>query len=279
MVKVNSRLFMKDTVLTASSSSSSTSVRHVRSISLPSQSHPSTLQVEEELTYLKTWEASSSSMATVDTVCGSLVVLERLYTSVNNLLSLPLTQQALFTKDEKLVDELLDRSMKLLDVCGSIKDTMEQVKEHVKNVQSALRRKKSNLSMDASLLRKLMKDANRAISALKKSDNKTGDDIALLDLDHHLSTVIRSLRNAGEVSISIFGSVLSLKSIFVSKPKSTKWSVVSNLIWKGNTMSIDQPQISNEALESHIEVIQSSLECVFRTLMKTRVCLLNIRSH
>ncbi|KAI3665316.1 hypothetical protein L6452_43940 [Arctium lappa] len=263
----------------ASSSSLSTSVRHVRSVSLPSRSHPSTLQVEEELTYLKTWEASSSSMATVDTVCGSLMALEKLYTSVNNLLSSPLTQQVLFTKHEKLVDELLDRSMKLLDVCGSIKDAMEQVKEHVKNVQLALRRKKANLTMDVSSLSKLMKDANRAISALKKSDNKIGDDIALLDLDHHLSTVIRSLRNASATSISIFGSVLSLKSIFVSKPKSTKWSVVSNLIRKGNKLSVDQSQISNEALESHIEVIQNSLECVFKTLMKTRVSLLNIRSH
>ncbi|KAI3665317.1 hypothetical protein L6452_43941 [Arctium lappa] len=263
----------------SSSSSSSTSFRHVRSISLPSRLHPSTLRVEEELTNLKTWEASSSSMATLDTVCGSLVALERLYTSVNDLLSLPLTQKTLFIKDEKLVDELLDRSMKLLDVCGSIKDAMEQVKEHVRNVQSALRRKKAYLTTDSSLLRKLIKDANRAILALKKLDNKIGDNIALLDLDHHLSAVIRSLRDASAVSVSIFGSVLSLKSIFLSKPKSTKWSVVSNLIRKGNTVSVDHPQISDEALESHIEVIQNSLECMFRTLMKTRVSLLNIRSH
>ncbi|KAJ9564600.1 hypothetical protein OSB04_000566 [Centaurea solstitialis] len=249
-----------DCSASSSSSSSSTSVRHVRSISLPSRSHPSSLQFEEELTYLKTWEASSSSMATVDTVCGSLVAMERLYTSVNDLLSLPLTQQALFTKDEKLVDELLDRSMKLLDVCGSIKDVLEQVKEHVRNVQSALRRKKANLTTDASSFRKLMKDANRAISALKKSAYKIGNDIELLDLDHHLAAVIRSLRNASAMGISIFESVLSLKSIFISKPKSSKWSIVTNVIRIGNSMSVDQLQISNEALESHIEVIQNSLD-------------------
>ncbi|KAJ9564598.1 hypothetical protein OSB04_000564 [Centaurea solstitialis] len=267
---------MESLASSSSSSSSSTSVRHVRSISLPSRPHPSTLQVEEELTYLKT---CSSSMATVDTVSGSLVAMERLYTSVNDLLSLPLTQQALFTKDENLVDELLDRSMKLLDVCGSIKDVMEQVKEHVRNVQSALRRKKAYPSTDASSIRKLVKDANRAILALKKIDSKIGDNDALLDLDHHLSAVIRSLRDASAVSVSVFRSVLSVNSIFVSKEKSTKWSLVSNLIRKGNTVGVDHPQISDEARECHIEVIQNNLESMFRTLMKTRVSLLNIRSQ
>ena len=146
-------------------------------------------------------------------------------------------------------------------------------------MQSTLRRKKAYLAVDASSFKKLMKDASRAILALKKIDNKIGDNLALLDLDHHFSAMIRSLRDASAVSVSIFGSILSLyKSIFVSKPKSTKW-LVSSLIRKGISMSVDHPQISNEALESHIEVIQNSLEGVFRTLMKTRVCLLNIRSQ
>lgn len=261
-----------------SSLSSPTSVRHVRSISLPSRSHPITLQVEEEIAYLKTWEASSSSMATIDTACCSLVRLERLYTSINDLLSLQQTQQSLsHRKDEKLVDELLDRSVTLLDVCGSIKDVVEQVKEHLRNVQSALRRKKQGLNIDASSLKK-MKAAKRNILALKQIDNKIGG-TALLDLDHHLSIVIRSLRDTTVLSVSIFGSILTLKSIFALKPKSTKWSVVSTLFHQGKKPSVDQPQISNEVLESHIEVIENSLECMFRTLIKTRVFLLNIRSH
>nr|GEW06828.1 hypothetical protein [Tanacetum cinerariifolium] len=202
--------------------------RHVRSISFPSRSHPSTLQVEEELAYLK---RNSSSLATVDTVCSSLAGLERLYISVNDLLTLPQIQQSLFhKKDEKLVDELLDRSMSLLDVCGSVKDAMEQVKDHIRNTQSALRRKKEGLNFNSSSLKKI-NEAKKTLSALKQVDNKIGS-LALLDLDHHLSSVIRSLRDTSSLSVSILGSLLSLKSIFVSKPSSTKWPK-SNLATSG----------------------------------------------
>lgn len=262
-----------------SSPSSSTSVCHVRSLSLPTILHPKTLQVEDEIAHLRTCEASCSSMPTVDTVESSILRLERLYTSVNDLLSLPLTQHALLRrKDGKLVDELLDWSMRLLDVCGSIKDVLEQAKEHIRNVQSAIRRKKEGLNINAFSLGK-MKDAKKIILALKQIDNKIGD-IALLDIDHHLLSVIRSLKDTTALSVSIFGSLLSVRSIFMSKSKSSKWSVVSSLIHKGKKETADKHQISNEAaLESHIEVIENSLECMFRTLIKTRVSLLNIRSQ
>ncbi|KAM0055162.1 hypothetical protein Hdeb2414_s0006g00202871 [Helianthus debilis subsp. tardiflorus] len=261
-----------------SSPSLPTNVRHVRSISLPSRSHPCILQVEEELAQLKSWEASSSSTANVETACGSIVRLKRLYTSVNDLISLPQTQQALsHRKDDKLVVELLDLSMSLLDLCGSIKDVMEQVNEHTRNIQSALRRRKEGLKSDPSSLWK-MKDAKRAILALKKMNNKI-EGIALLDLDHHLSSLIRSVRDTCALSVSIFGSFISSKSIFGSKPKSTNWTIVSNLIRKPKKASVDQPRISNEALESHTEVIEESLECMSRTLIKARVSLLNIRSQ
>ncbi|KAI3502801.1 hypothetical protein L1887_31124 [Cichorium endivia] len=262
------------------SSSSSTGFGHVRSISLPSRSHPSTLQAEEELTSLQTWEASSSSMATVDKVCGSLVQLGRLYISINDVFGLSLTQQATFyRKDDKLVDEFLDRLMWLLDACGSIKDAMEQVKEHLVNVQSALRRKKEDdLSVDAASLIRKMKDAKRSIAKLKQIDKRIGR-TALVDKDDHLSAVTRSLRDTSTLSVSIFGSLLSLKSIFVPNQKFSKWSVVLSLIHKGKTVTLEKPQISNEALESHIAVIENSLEGIFRTLIKTKVSLLNIRSQ
>ncbi|KAK9050489.1 hypothetical protein SSX86_030541 [Deinandra increscens subsp. villosa] len=261
-----------------SSLSLSNGVCHVRSISLPSKSHSSTLQVEDELTHLRSREASLASTAIVETICGSLAWLKKLYTSVNDLISLPQTQEALsHRKDDRLIDELLDRSMRLLDVCGSIKDAMEPVKDHIKNIESALRRGKAEvLKTDASSLLK-MKDAKRAILALKQIDDKIGF-IALSDLDHHRSSLMSSLRDTSALSFSIFGSLLSSKTIFVWKPKSTIWTMVSSMIHKRKPIREDEPQISNEALESHIEHIDHSLECMSRTLIKTRVSLLNIRS-
>ncbi|KAJ9536109.1 hypothetical protein OSB04_un000719 [Centaurea solstitialis] len=262
---------------TSSSSSPSISKCNFRSISLPTRSHPSTYQLEEELTNLKTWEASStSSMPTIDTVCGALMGLERLYTCVNDLVGLPLTQQSLsHQKHQKLVDELLDRSMMLLDVCGSLRDTMEQVKQHVRDVQSALRRGKGDLSFNTSFFKKIEKDVKRSLSTLKQINNKIGA-TTLSNLDHHLSGVIMSLRDTSLVSISVFKSLLALtSSVFISKSKPNRWSIVSSLRHKGATESVDHPRLSYEDLESHIEVIENGMECLFRSLIQTRASLLN----
>ncbi|KAJ0456420.1 hypothetical protein HanIR_Chr15g0762281 [Helianthus annuus] len=114
--------------------------RHpIRSISLPTRSHPSSLQFEVELVNFKNWERSASCILDAETITSGLTNLGRLYTCVDNLLSLPLTHQGLSHHQyEKLVHELEARSMRLLDICGSLKDIMSQVKEHVQDVQSAL---------------------------------------------------------------------------------------------------------------------------------------------
>ncbi|KAL8200356.1 hypothetical protein R6Q57_011695 [Mikania cordata] len=71
-----------------SSSSLYSKNRHtIRSISLPTRSHPSTLQVEEEIADFKTWETSISCIPNETTICCGLTSLDRLYTSVDDVLS------------------------------------------------------------------------------------------------------------------------------------------------------------------------------------------------
>lgn len=250
----------------------------MRSISLPTRSHPKTLQVEEELTSLKTWEASISCIPDAETICTGLTSLDRLYTCVDNLLCLPQSHQALSQhQHEKLVDELRDRSMRLLDICGSVRDLVTQVKEHVRDVQSAIRRRKVDFIIDAYFLKKLRKDANRSIADMKQIDHIYGS--KPLNLDPYLSSVIRVLRDVSEISISVFGLLLSFLSVSMLKPKSSsKWSKVSKFIQKGPSVRKDQPPICIEALDYKIEGIESGLECMFRRLIRTRTSLLNILS-
>ncbi|XP_023766871.2 uncharacterized protein LOC111915446 [Lactuca sativa] len=264
---------------TSYSSSSSTIIRHIRSISLPNRSHPSTLHFEEEFINFKNLEASISSVQTTDTICDALLGLERLHTYVNDHINLPLTRQALsHEKHQKFVDKLLDQSMMLLDVCGSVRDAMQQFKQHLRDLQSAQRRGKGDMSINTSFFNKMRKDTRRTLSSLKQISNKMGD-TSLLNLDHQLSDVIRSLRDTSLVSISVYESIMSLTSALVSKPKPLRWSIVSNLIHKDTIESVDHPQVSIEALECHIDVIENGLECVFRSLIKTRAGLLNTHSH
>jgi hypothetical protein len=95
---------------------------HVRSNSFPSQSHPSSTRIEQDLNKIKTWEATSTS--TSDSITNGLSMLEDLYISLEDLLNMASTQKAIsHHQGEKSVEELLDGSVKILDICGITRDT------------------------------------------------------------------------------------------------------------------------------------------------------------
>lgn len=255
--------------------------RHAtRSVSLPTRSHPSTLQLEDELIKFKTWETSVSCICDAETVYSGVTNLERVYTCVDDLLSLPLTRQALLHHQyEKVVHELDDRSMRVLEICGYVRDIVSQVKEHVRDVQSALRRGKGDLIMDSSFLKKLIKDAKKGVADFKQIDHVYGT--KPLNIDNHLSSVIGVLRKVSEVSVLVFGMILSyVSAMLISKRKSAyTWSIVSKIMHKGAVGYKDQPHICVEALDCSIEDVENGLECLFRRLIRTRASLLNIMSH
>nr|GMC96895.1 uncharacterized protein LOC109177558 [Ipomoea batatas]GME09898.1 uncharacterized protein LOC109177558 [Ipomoea batatas] len=237
---------------------SSSKPNHIRSISLPSRSHPSTQRVEEVLNSLKTMEISSMA---ADTVCNGLVGLGELHRCMDDLLNLPQTLQAISQiHNKKWADDLLEKSVEILDVCALANDTISQLKQHLREVLSSLRRKKGDLSLEATLSRytslrkKMNKDVKKSISALKKM----GDDQTILDLD---SAVIRVLREANAVTISIFQVVLQFLSLPVLRPKQSKWSVVSRLVHKGKVeceLSQEENMNNLESLESQLEFLLSS---------------------
>ncbi|KAL6224416.1 hypothetical protein ACLB2K_003271 [Fragaria x ananassa] len=283
----------------------------LRSISLPTRSHPTTARVEEELSRLQSWESTTSSASTSDSICRGLCGLEELYDCVDDLLQMASTQQLLSQhQQEKCMDELLDGSVKLLDICGITRDFMLQVKEHVFALQSTLRRRKGDSSIETSIAnytsfsKKMKKDAKKLISQLKQADNMIVSQP--LEQDQHLVAVIRVLRQVCAKNMSIFQSLLVFLAIPVSK--SNKWSLVSKLMHKGVVACESQADINGheldgvdsalsslcksaevekiriarkklEALEVCIEGLESGLESVFRRLIKTRASLLNIISQ
>ncbi|KAM7516061.1 hypothetical protein LguiA_005644 [Lonicera macranthoides] len=263
----------------ASSSSRSNISYHIRSASFPSSSHPTTVRVEAQLNKIQI-----SATPTAEEICNGLSSIEDLYTGIDDLLNLPQTQQALsHHQREKWVDELLDGSLRILDICGSVRDLVSQIKENVRDLQSALRRRKGGLSMESRITKytsfqnKMKKEAKRLIASLKQMVNKI-DAPATLDVDQHISVVIRVLRDVSTVGISIFQSILVFVSVPVSKPKQSKWSLVSKLINKGEVACQIQPK-NIETLEGRIEDIENGLECVFRKLVRTRASLLNTISY
>ncbi|AES95249.1 hypothetical protein MtrunA17_Chr5g0406411 [Medicago truncatula] len=276
---------------------------HVRSNSFPSQSHPNSTRIEKELTKMKTWEATSTS--TSDSITNGLFLLEDLYISLEDLLNLTSTQKLVsHHHGEKFVEELLDGSMKMLDICGITRDTMLHIKENVQSLHSSLRRRKGDSSIEKSVAeykfftKKMKKNVTKLITSLKHMESKFGAS-SLLKKDQDLVAVITVLREVIKLNLSIFQSVLSFLVGSSSKSKATKWLKVTKLMQKRvtceenmenfnelqcveaslRTLTSEGSNVAHErfeALENAIESIENGLENIFRRLVKTRVCLLNI---
>ncbi|XP_061346032.1 uncharacterized protein LOC133291739 [Gastrolobium bilobum] len=292
----------------------------IRSISLPTRSHPSTLRIEEELQKLESWEASSSSSSSkVEKICFGLRGLAELYKFVEELLKLSLTQQALaHHQNEKWVDELLDYPVRFLDILGETRDAIMLMKGNVRELQSALRRRKvgdivieTHISSYWSLRRNTIKGCTKSLLLLKQIDGSFGASSPSLDLNHHLSAVVRVLREASLITSLIFQSLVAFLSPPIFKWRLNKWAFVSKLMRKGALQCNNQQENINElekvdlalcrmvmdntikdfeaekiqsahreleALVVVIEGIENGLDCLFKHLINTRVSFLNILS-
>ncbi|CAM8915545.1 unnamed protein product [Rhodiola kirilowii] len=279
---------------------------HVRSISLPATSHPTSVRVEQELNSLKMHHASSSDSATV--ICSGLSGLEKLYNCVDELLAMHTTEESLLThQSEQWVGDLFDASVKILDVCCTSRDAVLEVKRHVQEIQSAIRRRKGDSGVERSISsyksfrKSLKRDATKMIAALKKTDIKIRAS-AVTSADIDSSRIVKVLTEATTVTISIFESLLMFLGASLSSTTTTKWALVPRLMNK--RVAACDKEILNEFLNADAALVKSTssekssdaldkiatlemslggledcLENVFRCLLRSRVCMLNIMSH
>ena len=271
---------------------------HVRSNSLPSKPHPVVDEVSEHLCRLKASEEATSSSSSL---CQKLDGLQDLHDCIDKLLLLPLTHQALI--DNKSVDDLLEGSLKILDVCALAKDVLSQMKESAHKLESALRRRKDGMVDIQKYLnsRKMMKKAiHKALKGMEKASSQKSDES---------SEIVRLLKEAETVTCNSIESLLS----FVAGPKlpskMSKWSLVSMLKQPKRVACKDDSTDGNEVemvdaalnsitnhksdflaqgedvqnslrkLELCIHDIEEDLESLHRHLIKNRVSFLNILNH
>ncbi|KDP31977.1 hypothetical protein JCGZ_12438 [Jatropha curcas] len=266
---------------------------HLRSVSLPTGSHPLTASIEEQLYKLKASHSSS--------IGQKLNGLKNLFECVDDLLQLPTTQQNLNMSGENA----LNGSIELLDMCDTTRDFLSQMKECVQGLELSLRRRKGGdfcltSEVDAYMVsrKKLNKLICKSLRNLKRKERNCSP--AALNSN---SNTITMLRDVEEISVSAFKFILSFISVPRAKSKS---SIISKLLQsKRVSCEVEASEIENidaellvlksskdikhlqiqnvlkglESLESSIKEAEEELECIYRQLVKTRVSLLNILNN
>ncbi|CAM8971807.1 hypothetical protein QQ045_030329 [Rhodiola kirilowii] len=261
---------------------------HGRSVSLPSIPHPTVPEYDEILCRLKSSDSACSSSSS--SIRNHLDGLHDLHDSLVSLLLLPETQQALAKERHgKWVDEILDGSLRLLDVCGTAKDSLSLTKECVQELQSSLRRKGSDAKEAGKFLarRKAVKKSIQKALKYSKGLQTTNKEQELF--------IISMLREVEKVTVSALESFLSFLSgpkdqSLVTKlmnPKPANSETVNEFeqidaamqsIFKHKAAVIDNLQGDLSDLELSIEDLESGIECLYKHLIKNRITLLNIIS-
>ncbi|KAI4381814.1 hypothetical protein MLD38_007852 [Melastoma candidum] len=297
----------------AFSSSSSSSANgdgkcHIRSVSLPSRSHPTTCSIEDALHRLKNFD--TQNMSTFESVSCGLAKLEDLYICTIDLLDMASTQQIL-RRQVTCNSTLLDSSVHLLDVCGIARDLVSQVKEDIQLLQSVLRRRKGDQGMSSILAdyvnfrnkaRKTAKRLSLATNQIKNRANVTSPS----DQDAESSAVMRTLMEVDEIAADIFQSVLRPFLNPISGTKKSRWSSILRLVHRGAVACEEKPENLDDIkhideavrtltkcnmdnieanknqlqeVESNINSLELALESMFRQLVRARASLLNVISQ
>ncbi|KAI3665294.1 hypothetical protein L6452_43918 [Arctium lappa] len=286
---------------------------HVRSISLPCRlSSQSSSEIEINLKKLKTLVPFYSS----ESIQTGFVCLVDLYLSLDGLIGSSQIQQVnLEYRNKALVEDALIGSTGLLDYYSKLMELLTPMKENIRTLQSAFRRKGSS---EADHLSDYVLYRNKAKKNIVKSlgslDQMEKDSKLFLEYgeDHQLSMVVGVLREIVTSTISIFRALL-LCLFGKTKPGANyRFSLIAKLMstaspdcdgnreivndndqidvalhslqknFKNNESKAVEVQIVMERLlnlELQIERYEVGLDSLFRRLIQTRVSLLNILAN
>lgn len=291
----------------------------VRSISLPSRLHPNSLKIETELNKLKSRQILSSDSTTnslgAESIQLGVTKLADLFISIEELTHSPQTQQAFHPQNLNEVEEVLDGSVGLIDICSTARDMLMAMQEHIRDLQSALRRKgkdsssiESDVQTYISFRKRAKKDITKCLATLKKLENSALS-CPTLNEEHHLSYVIKLIKETHAVAVTIFRSVMLFLAPPVTKTSIFGWSLISKLTRSGLLASDRGEKIFNEVgrvditlcsihgqikknndaefvvqqvkerlktLGVSIQDLECKLNCLFRCIIQNRVSLLNL---
>ncbi|CAA0812471.1 Arabidopsis protein of unknown function (DUF241 [Striga hermonthica] len=260
---------------------------HSRSNSFPSQSHPIFNDIENKLERLK----ASSQTTSTSSICANLAGLKDLYDVINDVIQMPTVQQTLVREQgQSWINELLNGSLKLVDVCSISRDIVVLTKESVQELESSVRRRAADgVNAYVASRKKVNRMVDKCIKNLKSS-NKT-----LIEPPQ----IGKLLKEAESLDLSILKSVLILVSgqketsskrrcrylldrhVRSEVDQESEAEQLCGLKIHKSRKNMDRKTMLKELIvsETSIKEIEECLGALFRSLVRTRVSLLNLLSH
>jgi hypothetical protein len=265
----------------AAAAGSTAAAYHARSVSLPCRSHPILAHLHAHIGAVRAWAQDPPATSAPGAAAG-LARVDALHGALADLLGLPEARAALSLSATG--DRLLDAFLRLADAHGSFQEAVVELKRDVAEALAAARRR----------------DGARLASALR-SQRKAAKDLARLAAcaasgGGRPSRLGLGLGGAAEVEVAgllaeaaaataaasaaLFGAVAAM-SASASACSCKRTAALVCLTKKVPEEEKETAALVErlEELEECIDGLEAGSDKVFRSLVQTRVALLNIHTH
>uniref|UniRef100_A0ACD5Z915 Uncharacterized protein n=1 Tax=Avena sativa TaxID=4498 RepID=A0ACD5Z915_AVESA len=251
---------------------------HVRSVSLPCRSHPLLAHLCTHIAAVRSWVAEEPISAST-----GLAHLDALHAALAELLLLPEAISALQYGSTTSAC-LLDGFLILADAHGAFQETLVEINAHASDAQAALRRRDDNrLASAVRSLRHAEKDLARLAAsvrtAIKFPTPSASTSAAEVEVSGALAEAVAA---AACASAAVFSAVedVSASATAALASKKTVTSSLMSLVKSGKAAASDEDRLEMlQAVEACVAEMESGSDKVFRSILRTRVALLNIQTQ
>jgi Arabidopsis protein of unknown function len=254
------------------------STYHVRSVSLPSQSHHLISHLEEQIQALQTRFATSDGcLASIE---AGLSQIELLQSALNEFLNFSESKIAL-QRGTASMEHLLDNLLYLVDLYGSFLSAMVTLKQQIFEVQSAFRRCDSGrLLSSLKSQRKTEKELSRLVSSLRVSMKPSPVKLECDAMEAKTFWILKeAIFSTSAATLHLMNRVVAVSTAASTAAASSASNRI--LLFTKKVSKEDREVVSYQKLkelEEFVKIVESGSDKVFRSLINSRVSLLNIQS-
>lgn len=252
---------------------------HARSVSLPCRSHPILAHLHAHIGAVRAWAQDPPATSALGAAAG-LARVDALHGALADLLDLPEARAALSLSGTG--DRLLDAFLRLADAHGSFQEAVVELKRDVAEALAAARRRDgARLASALRSQRKAAKDLARLAACAASGGGRP----SRLGLGGAAEVEVAGLlaeaaAATAAASAALFGAVAAM-SASASACSCKRTAALVCLTKKVPEEEKETAALVErlEELEECIDGLEAGSDKVFRSLVQTRVALLNIHTH